>query len=166
MPPGPRQPKFPMKFKDILKWWIPGYRQHKRRLEVYLKWQLHNSTAEEYFHSHYSNAERAKAAKDAAELMHLKLEIEGFDNSDRDYNHFEGVRREIAEWRKRRGLEQRRNAIKSRWTKLRANRQSLLNLFLNRIETRRMHESDIPNLKKPSKVTSRNTKSDKSYRNK
>jgi hypothetical protein len=163
MPRGPKQPKFPMKFKEILKWWIPGYRQHKRRLEIYLKWQLEYSIGEQYFKSHTSSAERLKAAQDAAEMMHLKYEVEGFDTSDRDYNHFEGVRRVIAEWRKQRGLNQRRNAIKARWSKLRQNRQSLLTILLNRMATLRMRKSDIPNRKKPSKVTSRKAKGDKPY---
>ena len=92
-----------------------------------------------------------------------KLEVEGFDKSDRDYNHFEGVRREIAEWRRLMGLAQRRQAVRSRWSKLRANRQVILTILRSRLATLRMRKSDISKRKKPSQVTSRNSKSDKSY---
>lgn len=154
-----------MSFRVFVRWVVPGYRTHKRRLTIFDKWfdaeypaMLQVSTR---LYITVPADRREVASIDQAIRDRISWEQNGFQHP----NLFFEIRDNISGWRQQLNLEQRRAAVRSRWDQKRKEiRQKLLYLLKNREVTLRMKKPDTSYPKRRKKVTSRVRNSDIPHR--
>ena len=118
-----RAPKFPMKFAEFLRLAFGG-RHHDERLRLYRKLLYEDSLARQYFQGGPDSREarESEAHKRAIEFIE-KLKREGITD-----NHWYFIAiQQIADWRVRNRIQQRKSANSARW--LKENRKKLLRLL-------------------------------------
>ena len=129
-PPQFGTPKFPMKFKVIIRWMVPWRRQHKFRIlnfEKYL-YEYYKLKATMY-PPHSAEAPELYAKRKTDDLIE-RLKNEGM-NSPMDKISFFDTQQAVKEWRPKRKIQQRKEARASGI--LKEKRKKLLRVLVNRI---------------------------------
>jgi hypothetical protein len=125
-----KQPDFPMKFKVFLRWVVPGPRLYDERFHIYRKflyeyhagmWDLHPGHAKD---SGYQSSDQE------ADTLIARLVKYGLSGSNYDTTLFFETKRQLEQWRNIKRIQQRKNALQSRWLKY--YRKKLLRLLKNR----------------------------------